>query len=183
MQVTNRVVDLVQEGVDVALRVRFNLDDSASLVVKNLGLTLFVLVASPELIEKVGKPESPEDLHQVPTVAMSAIDGRASWPLVGPGGSDFELQHRPVYTADDLVMLKYAAVQGAGMTALPEAICADEVRHGLLVPVLPGWAPPAIQVLAVFPSRRGMVPAVRRFLDFLGDNIPDARIAPARGTN
>jgi DNA-binding transcriptional LysR family regulator len=171
MQVTNRVVDLVQEGVDVALRVRFNLDDSGSLVVKTLGLTSFVLVASPELLEHVGKPRAPEDLHQVPTVAMSAVDGRSSWPLVGPDGSDFELQHRPAYTVDDLLMLKCAALQGTGMTVLPDFMCIDEVRQGLLVPVLPGWAPPAIKVLAVFPSRRGMVPAVRRFLDFLGDNI------------
>jgi DNA-binding transcriptional LysR family regulator len=176
MQVTNRVVDLVQDGVDVALRVRFNLDDSGSLVVKNLGLTSFVLVASPELLERVGKPESPEDLHQVPTVAMSAVDGRASWPLVGPRGSDFELQHRPVYTVDDLLMLKLAALQGTGMTALPDYMCIDEIRQGMLVPVLPGWAPPTINVLAVFPSRRGMVPAVRRFLDFLGDNILGERI-------
>lgn len=170
MHVTNRVVDLVQEGIDVALRVRFNLDDSGSLVVKTLGLTSFVLVASPGLLARVGKPESPEDLHQVPTVAMSAVDGRASWPLVGPRGSAFELQHRPVYTVDDLLMLKLAALQGTGMTALPDYMCVDELRQGLLDPVLPGWAPPAINVLAVFPSRRGMVPAVRRFLDFLGDN-------------
>ncbi|WP_020656486.1 LysR family transcriptional regulator [Massilia niastensis] len=175
MQVTNRVVDLVQEGVDVALRVRFNLDDSGSLVVKHLGLTSFVLVASPGLLERSGRPESPEDLRQVPTVAMSAVDGRASWPLLGPGGGDFELQHRPVCTVDDLLMLKLAALQGAGMTVLPDYMCIDELRQGLLVPVLPGWAPPAIKVVAVFPSRRGMVPAVRRFLDFLGDNIMGER--------
>ncbi|NNG22988.1 LysR family transcriptional regulator [Telluria aromaticivorans] len=176
MQVTNRVVDLVQEGVDVALRVRFNPDDSGSLVVKNLGRTSFVLVASPELLERVGTPVSPEDLHRVPTVAMSALDGRTSWPLAGPGGSDFELQHRPVYTADDLLMLKLAVLQGTGMTALPDYMCIDEVRRGLLRPVLPGWAPSSMQVLAVFPSRRGMVPAVRRFLDFLGENIFSERI-------
>ena len=176
VQVTNRVVDLVQEGIDVALRVRFNLDDSGSLVVKNLGRTRFVLVASPALLEHVGKPASPKDLHQVPTVAMSAVEGRASWPLVGPDGGDFELQHRPVYTVDDLLMLKFAALQGTGMTVLPDFMCIDEIRQGLLLPVLPGWAPPAIQVLAVFPSRRGMVPAVRRFLDFLGDNLFGERI-------
>ena len=176
VQVTNRVVDLVQEGVDVALRVRSNLDDSGSLVAKNLGLTSFVLVASPALLERVGKPGSLEDLRLVPTVAMSALDGRASWPLVGPGGSDFELQHRPVYAVDDLLMLKSAVLQGTGMTALPDYMCMNEIRLGLLIPVLPGWAPPTMQVLAVFPSRRGMVPAVRRFLDFLGENILSERI-------
>ena len=175
MQVTNRVVDLVQEGVDVALRVRFSPDDSGSLVVKNLGQTSFVLVASPELLERVGTLTSPEDLRRVPTVAMSALDGRASWPLVGPDGSNFELQHRPVYTADDLLMLKLAVLQGTGMTALPDYMCIDELRRGLLRPVLPGWAPSPLQMLAVFPSRRGMVPAVRFFLDFLGENLLNER--------
>jgi DNA-binding transcriptional LysR family regulator len=178
MQVTNRVVDLVQEGVDVALRVRSNLDDSGSLVVKNLGPTLGVLVASPQLLQRFGAPASPEDLRELPTVAMSAADGRASWRLVGPRGEEFELQHRPAYTADDLHVLKLAAVQGAGMSVLPDYLCVDEVRRGLLVPVLPGWSPPAAKVLAVFPSRRGMVPAVRRFLDFLAESVKGERIVP-----
>jgi DNA-binding transcriptional LysR family regulator len=178
MQVTNRVVDLVQEGVDVALRVRANLDDSGSLVVKNLGPTLGVLVASPQLLQRFGRPSAPESLQDLPTLAMSAADGRASWRLMGPRGEAFELQHRPVYTADDLLVLKLAALQGAGMTVLPDYLCVDEVREGLLVPVLPGWSPPAAKVLAVFPSRRGMVPAVRRFLDFLADSIVGERIVP-----
>lgn len=171
MQVTNRVVDLVQDGVDVALRVRANLDDSGSLVVKNLGPTLTMLVASPSLFERVARPAAPADLQGLPTVAMSAAGGRASWRLVGPRGEEFELQHQPVYTADDLMVLKFAALQGTGMAVLPRYLCAQELQQGLLVPVLAPWAPPASKVLAVFPSRRGMVPAVRRFLDFLGENM------------
>jgi DNA-binding transcriptional LysR family regulator len=178
IQVTNRVVDLVQEGIDVALRVRSNLDDSGSLVVKNLGPTSGVLVASPGLLQRVGSPASPDELHRVPTVSMSAADGRASWRLVGPRGEAFELQHRPVYTADDLLMLRFAALQGTGMTVLPDYLCSDELRQGLLVPVLAGWSPPLASVLAVFPSRRGMVPAVRRFLDFLADSVVGERIVP-----
>ena len=178
MQVSNRVVDPVAEGVDVALRVRATLDDSGTLVVKNLGPTLGVLVASPQLLQRYGQPHGPEDLRHLPTVAMSAADGRASWQLHGPREAAFELQHRPVYTADDLLTLKYAVLQGTGMGSLPDYLCAEELRSGALVPVLPGWAPPAARVLAVFPSRRGMVPAVRRFLDFLGANMVGERIVP-----
>lgn len=171
MQVTNRVVDLVQEGVDIALRVRASLDDSGTLVVKNLGQTQGVLVASPQLLQRFGAPEDPEALRNLPTVAMSAADARANWHLHGPRGARFELQHRPVCTADDLVTLKYAVVQGTGMCVLPDYLCREEMQRGELVPVLPGWAPPTAMVLAVFPSRRGMVPAVRRLLDFLGENM------------
>jgi DNA-binding transcriptional LysR family regulator len=177
MQLTNHAVDLVQAGVDVALRVRSTLDDSASLVVKQLGPTSSVLVASPELLQRLGRPGSPEDLHRLPTAAMSASDGCASWHLVGPQGEDFRLRHRPVYTADDLFVLKLAALQAVGMTVLPDFMCIDEVRQGELMPVLPGWSPSTAKVLAVYPSRRGMLPAVRRFLDFLAQNVGE-RIAP-----
>ena len=171
MDLSNRVVDLVQDGVDVALRVRATLDDSGSLVVKNLGTTQSLLVASPVLMARAGGVTSVDDLHKLPTVAMSAADGRASWKLLGPGGRSFELQHRPCYTANDLMTLQFAVLEGTGMCILPDYMCADEVKDGRLVEVLKGWAPPPAFVHAVFPSRRGLVPAVRRFLDFLGDNM------------
>lgn len=177
MAVTNRVIDLVQEGVDVALRVRASLEDSGSLVVKNLGPTSGALLASPQLLQRFGAPASVQELSHLPTVAMStAADGRATWTLAGADGASFVLQHRPVYTADDLVALKHAVVQGTGMCVLPDYLCTAEMQQGTLVPVLPGWAPPRSMVLAVFPSRRGMVPAVRSFLDFLGRYVAGERV-------
>ncbi|TFZ03455.1 LysR family transcriptional regulator [Ramlibacter rhizophilus] len=179
MQVSNRVVDLVQEGIDIALRVRSTVDDSGSLVVKNLGPTRSVLAASPQLLQRLGTPARAEDLARLPTVAMAAADGAARWTLAGPRGATFELVHRPVYTADDLFTLRFAVLQGTGMSVLPDYLCTDELRDGRLVPVLPGWEPPPARVLAVFPSRRGMVPAVRRLLDFLGDNMSGERVVPS----
>jgi DNA-binding transcriptional LysR family regulator len=171
MQVSNRVVDLVQEGIDVALRVRPTLDDSGSLVVKNLGTTQGLLVASPAQLERQGRPHSADDLQRLSTVAMSAADGRASWQLLGPGGREHDLQHRPCYTADDLLTLRHAVLRGTGMSILPDYMCHRDLREGKLEIVLPGWAPRPGVIHAVFPSRRGLVPAVRRFLDFLGENV------------
>lgn len=179
LQVTNRVVDLVQEGVDIALRVRTNLDDSGSLVARNLGPTSGVLVASPQLLQRFGAPDAVASLRHLPTVAMSAVEGQASWRLLGPDDAEFELQHRPVYVADDLPVLKLAVLQGCGISVLPDYLCIDELRRGELVPVLPGWAPPVASVLAVFPSRRGMVPAVRRLIDFLAAHVAGPRIVGA----
>jgi DNA-binding transcriptional LysR family regulator len=179
MQVTNRVIDLLQEGVDVALRVRSSLDDSGTLVVKNLGATQGILVASPQLLQRFGAPQGPDELRNLPSVAMNAADGRANWHLLGPHGQEYDLQHNPVYTADDLLTLKFAVLHGTGMCVLPDYLCTEETRNRELVPVLPGWAPRTGLVLAVFPSRRGMVPAVRRFLDFLGENIVGERIVGA----
>jgi DNA-binding transcriptional LysR family regulator len=171
MQISNRVVDVVQEGFDIALRVRTTLDDSGSLVVKSLGPTATMLLASPAQLERQGPPKDVEDLARLSTVAMSAADGRASWQLRGPGGREFELQHRPVYAADDLLTLKYAVLEGVGIGVLPDYLCTREIREGRLVHALPGWAPPVGIMHAVFSSRRGMVPAVRSFLDYLGENV------------
>ena len=173
MQVTNRVVDLVQEGVDVALRVRPTLDDSGSLVVKNLGPTSGAAGGQPRsCCSARAGPRSLEDLRSLP----HRRDVGRRWPraaggLLGPGGRESDLQHQPVYTADDLLTLKLAVLQGTGMGVLPDYLCARELQDGRLVEVLPGWAPRTGIVHAVFPSRRGMVPAVRRLLDFLGEHV------------
>ena len=171
MRVTNRVVDLVEEGIDIALRVRSTLEDSGSLVVKNLGSSEGYLLASPSLLARQGRPEKPEDLMRLDTVAMSWVDGRSSWTLLGPEGQEFVLQHQPRYVADDLQTLKLAVLAGTGISFLPGSLSAAEQQAQLLVPVLPGWAPKPVVAHAVFPSRRGQVPAVRSFLDFLGAHM------------
>ena len=182
MRVSNRVVDLVEEGVDVALRVRPTLEDSGSLVVKNLGLTRTLLVGSPAQLARQGRPARVEDLARLDTVSMSATDGRTSWTLLGPDEQTHTLHHQPRYVADDLLTLKMAVVRGTGICALPDYMCRDELLDRRLVEVLPGWAPRPGIFHAVFPSRRGLVPAVRRFLDFLADHIvAEGRVSKAAG--
>jgi DNA-binding transcriptional LysR family regulator len=172
MLVSNRVVDLVEEGVDVALRVRTTLDDSGSLVIKRLGDDAPVLVASPALLARQGTPATLEELGRLDSMAMSTTDGRASVRLTGPDGRETTVQHTPLYVADDLLTLHVAALAGTGMCWLPSYMCEDDLRQGRLVRLLPDWQPPRGIVHAVFPSRRGLTPAVRRFLDFLGEQVP-----------
>ncbi len=171
MRVSNRVVDLVEEGVDVAMRVRPSLEDSGSLVVKNLGQTQTLLVASPTLLTRQGRPVDVEDLVHLDTVSMSAVDGRGSWQLVGPGGQLHTFTHQPRYVADDLLTLKIAVIRGTGIGILPDYMCRDELRDRRLVLVLPAWAPAPALFHAVFPSRRGLAPATRHFLDFLQAHV------------
>lgn len=171
MRVSNRVVDLVDEGFDVALRVRPSLVDSASLVVKNFGPSRTLLVASPQQLQRQWQPTGPEQLAGLDTVAMSAVDGKASWVLQGPSGATHTLVHQPRFCADDLATLHFAILGGIGMCFMPEYMCEDDLRSGRMVEVLPGWSPTPGIFHAVYPTRRGMVPAVRAFLDFLGRSI------------
>ena len=168
MEVNNRVVDLVEEGIDVALRVRPTLDASASLVVKRLGVSQTLMVASPQLLARQGTPALPGDLAPLDSVAMSAVDGRAAVVLYGPDGAEFVWQRQPRYVADDMETLLRAALQGVGVAMLPDYMCREALAGGRLVQLLPLWCPPTGIVHAVFASRRGLVPAVRAFLDHLG---------------
>ncbi|MEO8023406.1 LysR family transcriptional regulator [Polaromonas sp.] len=171
MRVTNRPVDLVEEGIDIALRVRPSLDDSGSLVVKQLGASCSYLLASPELLRRQGAPLTPDDLKKLDTVAMSSADGRSTWELIGPQDQEYVLQHQPRYVADDLQTLKLAMLAGTGIGFLPGMLSQAEQQAKLLVHVLPGWSLRPGMLHAVFPSRRGQVPAVRSFLDFLGERL------------
>lgn len=181
LQVSNRVVNLVEEGVDVALRVRSSLDDSASMVVKRLDTAEQVLVASPDLLERQGTPKSLDELAGMDSIAMSAPDGRATWHLIGPQGEEQVVQHSPRYVADDLLTLKFAALAGTGIGWLPDYMCQEEIYQGRLVRVLPDWAPTPGIVHAVFPSRRGLAPAVRHFLDYLAESMPGCSSVRGRG--
>lgn len=172
MEVNNRVVDLVKDGVDVALRVRLTLEDSGSLVVKRLDEAHSVLVASPAQLARQGTPTTLDEASRLDSVAMSAVDGTASIRLTSPQGREAVLTYRPRYVADDLLTLKRAVLAGSGMCWLPDYMCEDELRDGRLVRLLPDWTTPVGVVHAVFASRRGMTPAVRSFLDFLGEYLP-----------
>jgi DNA-binding transcriptional LysR family regulator len=171
MRVTNRAVDLVEEGIDIALRVRVGLEDSGSLVIKQLGNTDTLLLGSPEQLQRQGWPTDPAGLGVFDTVAMSSNDGKSTWILVGPQGQEVVLKHEPRYVADDLQTLKLAILAGTGIGFLPQELARAELQAQLLVPVLPEWKLRTAKVHAVFPSRRGQMPAVRSFLDFLGRHL------------
>ena len=115
MQVSNRVVDLVQDGVDVALRVRPTLDDSGSLVVKNLGNTQGLLVASPaQLRARRAGPQSLEDLQRLPRWRCRPPTAAPAGSCSARAGASSISSTGPCYTADDLLTLKYAVLQGHG---------------------------------------------------------------------
>ncbi|MDP9898803.1 LysR substrate-binding domain-containing protein [Variovorax ginsengisoli] len=171
MRALNRPVDPVEEGVDIALRVRPVIEDSATLAARSFGKSRGLLVAAPALLAGQKKVAQPADLAGLPTVAMSAADGRSSWQLAGPAKAVFVHTHHPRYVVDDLLALKFAVMRGVGASVLPDYMCREEVKAGLLVEVLPGWGPPPTITHAMYPPRRALVPAVRLLLDFLAMHL------------
>ncbi|MCA0393107.1 MAG: LysR family transcriptional regulator [Proteobacteria bacterium] len=172
LHVSNRRVDVINEGFDIAIRVRSRLDDDGSLVMRSFGQIQELLVASPKYLDRAGRPKVPEDLEQHTTMSMGEDEVRQRWDLEGPGEQTRRVDLKPRVAGFDFPMLMELAKQGLGVTMLPETLCADAVRNGELEVVLPEWRLPQGIAHAVFASRRGLLPAVRVFIDFLAEKLP-----------
>ncbi|WP_111642263.1 LysR family transcriptional regulator [Marinimicrobium alkaliphilum] len=169
LEATNRRVDVLAEGIDLAVRVRpLPLEDS-ELVFKTLSDRGQCLVASPALMARCGTPDSPQALADWPTLYRGTSEESALWVLENDAGERQQVRHKPRYLTTDMLALKSAALAGVGIVQLPVLMLTEELAQGKLVPVLPNWRPPREVIHIVFPSRRGMLPAVRALIDFMAD--------------
>jgi DNA-binding transcriptional LysR family regulator len=169
LECTNRSVDVISEGFDVALRSRFPPLEDSDLVMRVLGNSRHRLIASPTLLSKQSHPMVPADLAALPSVDLGPPQGEHVWSLDGPEGAHAQVPHRPRLVVDDMVALCFAARNGVGVAQLPTMMIGDELASGRLVDVLPQWAPRNRIVHAVFPSRRGLLPSVRALIDHLAE--------------
>ncbi len=172
LHVSNRRVDIIPEGFDVALRVRSQLGDDGELVQRSFGLIRELLVASPDYLKRHGRPVLPVDLANHTTLSMSEDEARQRWVLHGPDAQIQRVDIQPRLMCHDFPLLMAASRAGLGIALLPESICAEAVRNGELEVVVPDWHLPQGTCHAVFPSRRGLLPAVRVFIDFLAERMP-----------
>ena len=180
VQASNRNVDVWQDGVDLALRVRA--PDAAlpqDEVVRPLALSPHVLVAAPALLTSAAPPATPAELARLPTLGLGNSPEEARWLLAGPEGARAEVALQPRLVADDMGALLCAALAGVGCAALPRLLAHEPLARGALQEVLPGWAPPPGLVQAAFASRQGMRPAVRQLLDALAAGF-DALVREGR---
>lgn len=174
---TSRRVDVIGEGLDLAIRVRFPPLEPSDLVMKILGRNPQRLVGSPSLV--AGRmPSVPADLAALPSLDLGPALPRHAWTLEGPDGASVRIGHAPRLATDDLSQLLYAALEGVGIVKLPSMVADAHLAAGRLVELLPDWRLPSGIVHAVFPSRRGLLPSVRGLLDFLGEEYASLVRAP-----
>jgi DNA-binding transcriptional LysR family regulator len=167
--VSNRRVDLIDEGVDIAIRVREQLDTDADLQVRVISRTSAVLVASADFVARYGQPEAPEDISGFPTLSLTDRPGIDRWTLTNSAGEKFEIAHEPRLSASAFPIIRDAVVAGFGISLLPEYAARERIDRGDLVRVLPDWALPQGLLHLVFTSRRGLLPGVRAMIDFAAD--------------
>ncbi len=169
LQLSNRYVDLIEEGYDLALRVGTLAADSR-LVVRRLAPTRRVLLASPAYLERRGSPRTPQQLREHACVVLD----------IGARPQRWELQRARTHTAIDVTgplhsnnafVLLTACKEGAGIGLLPASVAGADVRGGQLRHVLPGWASVEQGIYAVYPSARFIPAKVRAFVEFVAARL------------
>ncbi|MDE2363982.1 MAG: LysR family transcriptional regulator [Hyphomicrobiales bacterium] len=172
---TSRRVDVIGEGVDVAIRVRFPPFEESDLVRRVLGRSEQRILAAPQLAAELTSPILPADLSRLPSLGLGPIQRDHAWALEGPDGASVRVPHKPRLVTDDMSQLLYAALDGVGAAQLPTIVADEALASGALVDLLPDWRPPPGEVQAVFPTRRGLLPSVRSFIDFLATAYASSR--------
>jgi DNA-binding transcriptional LysR family regulator len=167
IEATNRRVDVVEEGFDVSIRVRSPPLEDSGLVIRQLDMADTALVASPSLFVHRPRPTQPSELSGLPTLTMERATERHTWRFNAPDGSMVAVAHVPRLITEDFQTLIQAAIEGVGVTYVPTYMAKAHIESGRLERLLPEFNLPNGIVHAVFPSRRGLVPAVRSFIDAL----------------
>ena len=167
--VTNRVVDLVGENLDVSLRIG-PLEDSGLVSRKIIDVTRIVC-ASPSYLAKHGRPVEPSDLVRHACLTLSRNPGSASWPF-RTNGKLTRIDVKGLVSADSAEMLLQLAIGGAGILRLSEHVVARAIREGLLQPLLQdAQDPKTYPLFALLPPGRHQTPKVRAFIDFLIERL------------
>lgn len=167
---TDRPVDLINERIDLALRVRAELTSDAELTMRSLGSSTRILVASPTVASRI---QDLEDLSRHPTLATSDEDEEVEWMLESADGRTRSHRHQPRLGCGDMTAVREAAIADLGVALLPWHVCMHAVGDGRLVQVLPDWYGLQGIVHLVFTTRRGLPVAVRALVDHLAAGFPN----------
>jgi DNA-binding transcriptional LysR family regulator len=172
LHATNRRVDVLNEGFDVALRVRTTPTGEDGLVMRSFGQSRHLLVASRAYLEQSGRPERPEQIAQHTTLSFEPETDRQTWDLLDANGVAARIEHSPRLVCHDFPLLRAAVLAGLGIALLPQSVVQADIEGARLEQVLPAWTLPLGILHAVFPTRRGLLPSVRAFIDFLAERLP-----------
>ncbi len=171
MMITNRRVDIINEGFDLALRVRTSLDDDPNLVIRQFEKIEQHLFASQGYLNEFGDLKTPEQLSEHKILSMAEEHTEQFLILQNEQQQQKKIRINPTVMGSDLNMLAQLAASSCGITLLPDNVVQQYVERGELVRVLSDWKTAHGIFHLVYPSRRGLLPAVRVFIDYLVEHL------------
>jgi len=170
--VTNDSVNLIEAGVDLAIRGHVeNLPDS-SLIQRRVAKVEWRLFASPRYLVDFGVPQTPDELKAHNGICLGWNRNIAEWNLCSSGGQTSKTQFIPRISSDDMVTLKNASAAGLGIVSLPSYVCRFDLDTGRLAQVLPDWSSGDATLSLLQPSREGILPAVAMFSEHIMKELP-----------
>jgi DNA-binding transcriptional LysR family regulator len=167
----DRVVDLVEEGYDMAVRIASL--PSSSLISKKLASTRMILCASPAYLEEHGRPKHPSDLARHTVLAYSLLATGEQWGFDGPDGK-LTVAVNPVLRTNSGDTCRAAALKHLGIILQPTFLIGEDLRSGALVELMPHYRSSEFGIYAVYPSRRYVSAKVRVLIEFLAKALGNA---------
>ncbi|MFJ3044893.1 LysR substrate-binding domain-containing protein [Herbaspirillum chlorophenolicum] len=171
---TNRYVDPVHEGFDLCLRAHTQPLPDSSLIQRSIAQIPWYLFACPNYLAHKGMPSEPAALSEYDGIALGGAQESHTWHLRDAHHPDqvVAVPFTPTLLSDDMATLKAAACAGLGIVALPGYVGSREVERGQLIRVLPQWIAGLATMSVLMPSRRGLLPSVAAFVEFLAEHVP-----------
>ena len=169
---SDRMVDLVSEGFDLAVRDHVGDLADSGLIAMRLGSEADLLVASPDWLRHNGRPAVPADLDGAAALTCTGRIRQETWHLTHPSGESRTVLPKVRFASDDPASVVAMVCRSRGVARLPRCVCGPLLATGAVEAVLPDWSMSGPFCSLVYPQRRGQLPAVRAVIDFLSTRLP-----------
>ena len=169
MNLDDRIVDMIEEGFDVSVRIS-ELPDS-SLVARRLGPCHHAIVATPAYLERCGTPRTPEELRDHNIITYRYQESALEWHFLTPGNKPISVAVSGSLMMNNSLAVREALLEGVGITRTPTFVVGKDIQEGRLIPVLREYQILEVTIFLVYPQRRHLSPKVRAFVDFMAKRI------------
>lgn len=171
LQLTDRKIDMLQEGIDVVIRIG-GVDDS-NLIARKIKQFPLIMCASPDYLARVDCPKTPADLEQHCIVIDSNFRIGKTWPLIDSNGKTHIANVVSRLAVNSPRAVTEITVNGGGIALIPEFVCTEQLNSGELVPIMQDYSTLEFTMFAIYPHRRYVAKKVRSFVEFLYENFAD----------
>lgn len=165
----NRIIDIVKEGFDLAIRMG-PLKDS-TLIQKKIGEIKLVTIASPKLFEKYPQPNKIQQLESLPFLGFTTLMNKSHQVTLHSGNVSKKLTLKPIFSSNNFFCLRSLCLKGLGFTIMPSFLAKNSIQKGELINLFSDWELPSSKVQIVYPNQKEQPLRVKKFIDFLQDRI------------
>ena len=171
-RISNAYVDMVAEGVDMAIRGHSTSLPDSNLIQRPIANVDWPLYCAPNYLNDIESIKTPRDLSKCAFLKIGRVNAQNAIRLIHDSGQEVMQTITPRFCSEDMASLKQAAISGLGITSLPKYVCQQDVLSGDLIQVLPAWLTQSAQLSLVMPSRLGVPKHIHLFAEYIREHLP-----------